>query len=250
MRLADYGILPLALLFFEELGLPYEIESIRFENIKQPPLTDINPNGRVPAIEDPNTGITVWETGAIIQYLIKQYDTERLLSYDSLKEYTQCSQWLFFQVSGHGPFVGQAGWFQHLHQEKLPSAIERYVNEVRRVLGVLESVLSKKPAPQWLVGDRITYADLSFLPWNERLDVTLGVPREQMFDGFPIVKDWHERMASRLSWKKCMEIRARLMEDQGLDWHGMPKDTKSFQQYEADIAAKHAEANKAAASKE
>lgn len=102
-------------------------------------------------------------------------------------------------------------------------------------------MLSKKTAPQWLVGDRITYADISFLPWNERLDVTLGVPREQVFDGFPTVKDWHERMASRPAWKKSMEIRARLMDEQGLDWHGMPKGTTSFQQYEADIAAKHEE---------
>lgn len=62
------------------------------------------------AIEDPNTQITLWETGAIIQYLIKQYDTQKRLSYDSFKEENLCIQWLSFQISGQGPYFGQCTW--------------------------------------------------------------------------------------------------------------------------------------------
>lgn len=71
-------------------------------------------------------------------------------------------QWLFFQASGQGPYYGQLAWFFRAHEEKIPSAIERYKNEVRRVLGVLEGVLLKQP---WLVGDKPTIADLSFITY-------------------------------------------------------------------------------------
>lgn len=106
------------------------------------------------------------------------------------------------------------------------------------MLGVLDGVLAAKPkGQQWLVGDRITFADLAFVPWNDRLDATLGVPDDKKFEGFPHVQAWHESMVKRPSWIKAMEIRARLMDEQGLDWNGMPKGTKSFQDYEANIAA-------------
>ncbi|KID93256.1 glutathione S-transferase II, partial [Metarhizium majus ARSEF 297] len=215
----------------EELYIPYEIESIRFEDIKKKPFIDINPNGRVPALEDPNTDLTLWESGAIIQYLITQYDTENLLSYDTLKEKNLCNQWLMFQVSGQGPYYGQGTWFSYLHAEKITSAIERYVNEAKRILGVLEGVLSAQSRSQWLVGDRVTFADLAFVPWNDRLDTLFVVPSDKKFEGFPAVQAWHERMVKRPSWIKAMEIRAHLMDEQGLDWNGMPKDTKNFQEF-------------------
>lgn len=82
------------ILLLEELGLNYEIKSFSFSEIKKPPFIDVNPNGRAPAIEDPNTGLTLWESGAIYQYLIEQYDTNKVLTYDSLKEKNLCNQWL------------------------------------------------------------------------------------------------------------------------------------------------------------
>lgn len=91
-------------------------------------------------------------------------------------------------------------------------------------------------AKEWLVGDRITYADLAFVPWNDRLDATLGVPDDKKFEGFPNVQAWHERMTQRASWKKAMELRARLMDEQGLDWNGMPKGTKNFQEYQESLS--------------
>ncbi|KAK0631020.1 glutathione S-transferase [Bombardia bombarda] len=211
----------------KELDIPYKVESVRFENVKSKPYTDINPNGRVPAIYDPNTDITLWESGAIIQYLVKQYDTNKLLHYDTLKEQAHTDQWLHFQMSGQGPYYGQATWFRYIHPEKIQSAIDRYANEVKRVLGVLEGVLAAKPADQqWLVGNKMTYADLSFVSWNERLVDCLGpsAAPESGFDGFPHVKAWHKTMAARPSWQAAVEQRAQLMDDQGLDAFGMPKD--------------------------
>ncbi|KAI2471617.1 glutathione S-transferase [Annulohypoxylon bovei var. microspora] len=200
------------ILVLEELHVPYEIKSLKPENIKKPPLIDLNPNGRVPAIEDPNTDLVLWESGAIINYLVEQYDTSHLISYSTLKERNQCNQWLHFQASGQGPYFGQAGWFTKLHHEKLPSAIERYQNEVRRIHGVLDGWLRGR---QWLVGDKMTYADLAFATWNERSDVVLECAPEDKFQGFPDLQAWHERMTRRPSWKAAMNTRARLMDEQG-----------------------------------
>ncbi|KAI4213977.1 MAG: hypothetical protein LQ351_003381 [Letrouitia transgressa] len=219
---------PIVILLLEELQVSYEIKSIKFDEIKKKPYTDLNPNGRVPAIEDPNTGLTLWESGAIILYLVEQYDTEKKLTYDTLVEKNQLTQWLMFQMSGQGPYYGQASWFHVLHSEKVPSAINRYVDEARRVCGVLERCLQGK---DWLVGDKISFADLAFVPWNDRLEVVLMVEDGRKFDGFPNVKAWHERMASRPSWKKAMEIRAQLMDEQGLMWNGMPKGVSNMEEY-------------------
>ncbi|KAG8162091.1 hypothetical protein KVR01_007856 [Diaporthe batatas] len=214
----------------EELGVPYEIECISFENVKKEPFINVNPNGRAPAIEDPNTGITLWESGAILDYLSRQYDTDNRISYEGFKEQTLCGQWLAFQISGQGPYFGQCTWFKYLHPEKVPSAVERYANEIKRVLGVLDGTLAAKPKDQqWLVGDRMTFADLAFVPWNDRLDATLGVPYDKKFEGFPHVQAWHESMVKRPSWIKAMDIRARLLEEQGFGRDGMPKGTKNVQ---------------------
>ncbi|OTA60392.1 glutathione S-transferase [Hypoxylon sp. EC38] len=233
-------------LILEELRIPYEIESIRFEHIKRKPFIGLNPNGRVPAIEDPNTDLVLWESGAIINYLVEQYDKSQLISYSTLKEKNHCNQWLHFQMSGQGPYFGQAGWFTVLHHEKLPSAIERYRNEVRRIHGVLDGWLEGR---QWLVGDKMTYADLAFTTWNDRSDDILECAPEDKFKGFPNVQAWHERMTQRPSWKTAMDTRARLMDEQGLTWTGMPKDFNNLEEYKAKIKADE-EAEAAAAAKE
>jgi glutathione S-transferase len=186
------------------------------------------------AIDDPNTGLRLWESGAIVQYIVEQYDTEHRLSYPSLKEKHLCNQWLAFQISGQGPYFGQAGWFNVLHPEKLPSAMERYNNELKRVLGVLEGALEGR---QWLVGDKITFADLSFSLWNERIDALILCPPEKKFDGFPNVQAWHERITSRPAWKAIMKKRDQLMDEQGLQPNGMPKGVNSFQEYQDMIKA-------------
>ena len=99
------------------------------------------------------------ESNAIIQYLVDKYDKDLTISVDGDEKYKQL-QWLYFQASGQGPYFGQVAWFSMYHPEKIPSAVERYRNEIKRVYTVLESVLSKQ---EWLVGGKLTVADLSFV---------------------------------------------------------------------------------------
>lgn len=94
-------------------------------------------------------------------YLVEHYDPEHKISVTDAAEKYQQLQWLFFQASGQGPYYGQAVWFVRYHSEQIPSAQERYRNEIKRVLSVLESVLSKQ---EWLVGGKPTIADISFVP--------------------------------------------------------------------------------------
>ncbi|GAQ47546.1 glutathione transferase [Aspergillus niger] len=219
------------IVILEELQVPYLIESFKFDDVKKAPFININPNGRVPAIIDPNTNLTLWESGAIIQYLEEVYDNDKKLTYDSVNEKHLLNQYLHFQMSGQGPYFGQ---FNVLHHEKLPSAIDRYAKEVHRVLGVLDTILEGK---EWLVGDKCTFADLAFLPWNTRLNMALLTPSgEDPWAPYPNVQAWQKRMESRPSWQKAMEVRSNLMEEQGLQPNGIPKGIKNFEEYQQYIA--------------
>lgn len=196
-------------IILEELQLPYETKFIDFADVKKEPYTTINPNGRLPSITDPNQNITLWESSAIIEYLLETYDLDNRLSYTSLVEKYHCRTWLFFQASGQAPYYGQAGWFVRSHPEHVPSAIERYINEVRRVTGVLDSVLQSR---SWLVGDRCTYVDLCFVPWQEWAPVFGG---EDLYDEFPLVKRWMEEMKARPAVRKVLEDQKRALEQSG-----------------------------------
>lgn len=182
----------------EELNLPYEMKMVEMPEMKRPDFEKINPNGRVPAIEDPNTGIVLWESGAIVEYLCETYDKAQALSYgDKSPEKHLIRQWLYFQVSGQGPYFGQKAWFTFFHQEKgLTSAIERYANEIKRVVGVLDNHLAKT-GTGWLVGNKCTYADLSFVPWDMMLPFLMGDEGTKVMESAPHFKKWHDAMMAR-----------------------------------------------------
>lgn len=91
--------------------MPYELQMLDFPEMKQEPYTSVNPNGRVPAIEDPNTGITLWESSAIIDYLLETYDKSNSLQYTSGPEKFLQKSWMALQISGQGPYYGQRVWF-------------------------------------------------------------------------------------------------------------------------------------------
>ncbi|KAH2754869.1 hypothetical protein KXV52_006437 [Aspergillus fumigatus] len=153
------------IMVLEELEIPYEIKLLEFPEMKQPAYESINPNGRVPAIHDPNTEIKLWESGAIIEYLVAKYDTERKISFEpDSTEFYQAKQWVHFQASGQGPYFGQAVWFKIHHKEQVQSAVDRYINEIRRVSGVLNGFLEGR---KYLVNDKYSYADIVFVPWFE-----------------------------------------------------------------------------------
>lgn len=159
----------------EELELPYSIRWIPYKEIKSEPYLTLNPNGRLPAMIDPNTSVTLFESGAIIEYLTETYDKDYKISYDGSNQSDKwlLRSWLHFQMSGQGPMFGQKMWFTHFHAEiGLTTAIERYGNESKRIMNVVEGHLKKRKEAGvvedklWLVGDKCTYADLSFVSWN------------------------------------------------------------------------------------
>lgn len=198
----------------EELGIPYEINPIPYSDIKKPEYLAINPNGRLPAIQDPNTGITLWESGAIVEYLIERYDTSHVLSFaPGTPESYHAKQWLFFQTTGQGPYYGQAVWFKKFHDEKLPSAIERYAKEINRVSGVLEGHLAQQQKEHggnpgydgpWFVGNKLSYVDFAFVPW-QRIIALLLEKDEYDEDNYPHLKEWLVKMTSRESVKVTIE---------------------------------------------
>lgn len=189
----------------EELKLPYETKFLQFPEMKQDPFEKLNPNGRVPAIEDLNTGISLWESGAIVEYLVETYDKQNTISFAAgSPEYFQAKQWLHYQMSGQGPYFGQAVWFSVFHQEKIQSAIDRYLNEIRRVSGVLNKELEGK---EYLVGGKYSYADAAFVPWyvaiGARLAGAVDVAKE-----FPNLNAWLERVKARPAVTKTFQDRA------------------------------------------
>lgn len=191
----------------EELGVPYDYKIIEFAEMKQPPYEKINPNGRVPAIEDPNTGITLWESGAILEYLVETYDKDKKISFTAgTPEYFHAKQWLHFQMSGQGPYFGQGIWFTLFHPEKVQSAIDRYVNEIRRVSGVLNGVLEGR---DWLVGGKYSYVDAAFVPWFEAVPI-VGGGKIDLEKEFPKLSAWLNRIKSRPVVAKVLKHRAEL----------------------------------------
>jgi len=197
---------PKVTLLLEELKLPYTTIDIPFSDVKKPEYTAINPNGRLPSIQDPNTGITLWESGAIIEYLVETYDKDHRISFKpGTPEYFHAKQWLFFQTTGQAPYYGQASWFIKFHPEQVPSAIERYTKEVNRVSGVLDGWLAKQKGEHagsgdgpWLVGNKLSYADLAFVTWQKIVPMVL-TKEQYTEDDYPNLKDWLKRLTDRES---------------------------------------------------
>lgn len=196
------------ILLCEELGLPYETETIPLNDVKNPKYVAINPNGRLPSIQDPNTDLTLWESGAIIEYLTEKYDKDHKLSFaPGTTESYHARQWLFFQTTGQGPYYGQAMWF--IIYQQLPEARERYVKEVNRVTGVLEGHLARQEPDAngkiWFLGGRISYVDIAFFTWQNT--VTPRIPDEEFNqDDYPFVKKWSEEMLARPSVQKVLKL--------------------------------------------
>ncbi|KAI0642620.1 glutathione S-transferase C-terminal-like protein [Trametes meyenii] len=196
----------------EELGLEYDIVEIDITTgaHKAPAYVQVNPNGRIPALVDHANGdFTIWESNAIILYLLDRYDPERKLGVADANDKHTLLQWLFFQASGQGPYYGQVAWFARYHPERVPSAVERYQKETVRVIGVLDGVLATQ---EWLVGGKLTAADLSFVPWNEAALVRYLKDLEGVDVGkqYPAFFKWHKKLINRPTAQKIyQEAQAR-----------------------------------------
>jgi len=190
----------------EELGLPYKHTKIDISKNtqKEPWFLEINPNGRIPAITDTFTDgkqINLFESGAIQQYLVDRYDTDYKISYPKgTREYFEMISWLFFLNAGVGPMQGQANHFSRYAPERIEYGVNRYVNETRRLYGVLNTHLEKSKSG-YLVGDKCTIADIAHWGW-----VAAAFWAGVDIDEFPALKAWEERMFARPGVEKGRNV--------------------------------------------
>jgi GST-like protein len=195
-------------IMLEETGLAYEphrIDIIANES-HDPAFLSLNPNGKIPAIYDPNepngTPLALFESGAILLYLADK--TGQFISPDPSTRY-ETIQWLMWQMGGVGPMFGQVGFFNKFagkdYEDKRPR--DRYANEAVRLLGVLDSRLMGR---DWVMGADYTIADISLIGWVRNL-VGFYEARELVgFDRFPHVQAWLDRGLERPGVKRGLEV--------------------------------------------
>lgn len=200
-------------IFLEEAELEYQIVPVNIGAGDQfkPEFLKISPNNRMPAIIDdrPTDGgeaISVFESGAILQYLAEK--TGKFLP-NSLRERNAVSEWLFWQVGGLGPMAGQNHHFVQYAPEKIPYAIDRYVRETNRLYGVLNKQLEGK---EYIVGE-YSIADMACYPWIVPYD-----KQQQNLDEFPNLKRWFESVRSRPAVIRAYE--------KGQPWMSQPTITE------------------------
>ncbi|MFN3519419.1 MAG: glutathione S-transferase N-terminal domain-containing protein [Sphingomonas sp.] len=179
-------------LFLEETGLPYRIIPVNIGTGEQfkPDFLKIAPNNRMPAIVDhePSDGgapISVFESGAILLYLAEK--TGRFGG-DTMRARAEVNQWLMWQMGGLGPMLGQNHHFRNYAPEKVPYAINRYLNETNRLYGVLDRRLADRP---FVAGEDYTIADMASYPW------ILPEAQGQDLSEFPNIARWHAAIKAR-----------------------------------------------------
>ena len=202
-------------IMLEELGLAYEphLVDITKNETWGPEFLSLNPNGKIPAILDPNgpggQPLALFESGAILIYLAEK--TGKLLSTDPATRY-ETLQWVMFQMGAIGPMFGQLGFFHRFagkeYEDKRPR--DRYVAESRRLLGVLETRLANEGGEprNWIVGD-YSIADVATLGWVRNLIGFYEAGEIVGFADFPRVAAWLERGLARPAVQRGLEIPSR-----------------------------------------
>jgi GSH-dependent disulfide-bond oxidoreductase len=190
-------------IFLEEAGVRYRIIPVNIGKGEQfePDFLRIAPNNRIPAIIDtaPADGgapISVFESGAILQYLAEK--TGKFLPQD-VRGRVEVMEWLFWQMAGLGPMAGQNHHFTQYAPERIPYATERYIKETNRLYGVLDNRLADRD----YVAGAYSIADMAIYPW-----IVPYKNQQQSLGDFPHLKRWFETMAERAAVKRAYE-RAR-----------------------------------------
>lgn len=191
-------------IFLEETGLEYKIVPVDIRSGDQfkPEFLKISPNNRMPAIVDSDgpggKPLALFESGAILIYLGDK--TGKLLPKEPRARY-ETLQWLMFQMAGVGPMFGQRGHFMRAAPEKIPYAIERYTNESRRLLNVMEKRLGEA---EYLAGE-YSIADIATFPW------VVGTRREpEQLESRPNFKRWLDAISERPAVKRGLAVMADL----------------------------------------
>jgi GST-like protein len=171
----------------EEMALDYKITWVNIGTGEQhaPEFLAISPNGKIPAIVDHETGISLMESGAILQYLA---DKTGKFGGETSQDRWQVTQWLHWQMGGLGPMMGQVNHFRGL-EEKVPYGETRYGDETARLFGVLDRQLDGR---DYIVGD-YSIADMAAVAWAG-IAPMLGDPR---LTGCANVMAWIERNVAR-----------------------------------------------------
>lgn len=199
-----------ASIMLEEIGLPYEAHLIDIGQNETwtPEFLSLNPNGKIPAILDPDgpggQPLVLFESGAILVYLAEK--TGKLIPADPAARY-ETLQWVMFQMAAIGPMFGQLGFFHKFagkaFEDKRPMA--RYVAESKRLLGVLETRLEGR---DWIMGD-YSIADVATLGWVRSLNSFYEAGDLVEFDRLKNVPAWLERGLARPAVQRGLEIPAR-----------------------------------------
>jgi len=195
----------------EEIGLPYEPHAIDIGKNESwtPEFLSLNPNGKIPAIIDPDgpEGVPfgLFESGAILLYLGEK--TGKLLPTGAAARW-ETIQWVFFQMANVGPMFGQVGYFHKFAGREIADKrpLERYVAESKRLLGVLETRLEGR---SWIMGDEYTVADVAHLGWVRNLVGFYGARELVAFDALRRVPDWLERGLARPAVQRGLQIPTR-----------------------------------------
>jgi GST-like protein len=198
-------------IMLEETGLAYEPHLVDFatDDQKSPEFTSLNPNGKIPAILDPDgpggEPLALFESGAILLYLAEK--TGKFLP-DAAAERLAAIQWVMFQMGGVGPMFGQLGFFVKFagkdYEDKRPR--DRYVAEAKRLLGVMDHALAGK---DWFVGNAYSIADIAMLGWVRALVDFYGAGELVGFTDFGNVRAWLERGLARPAVQRGLTIPAR-----------------------------------------
>ena len=187
-------------IMLEECGLPYRLHPVNLGKGQQhgAEFRALNPNGKIPVLVDdeaPGGPFVEWESGAILFYLAEK--TGRFLAPGPLGRH-RTLQWVMFQMSGLGPMVGQLHHFVGSAPERLPYAVDRFTNESKRILGVMDQRLATSAH---LADAAYTIADICTWPWVRSWLHTV----HQTLDGFPHVKRWFDAIEQRPAVAKAVE---------------------------------------------
>jgi len=198
-------------IMLEEIGLPYEphLVDIAKNESWTPEFLSLNPNGKIPAILDPDgpdgKPLGLFESGAILIYLAEK--TGKLLPSDAARRYETIA-WVMFQMGGIGPMFGQLGFFHKFagkdYEDKRPR--DRYAAESKRLLGVLETRLDGR---DWIMGDEYTIADIATLGWVRNLIGFYGAREIVDYDTLKHVPAWLERGLARPAVQRGLDIPKR-----------------------------------------
>ena len=197
-------------MFLEEAGLPYTIKPVNIGKGEQfnPDFLKIAPNNRMPAIVDhePQGGgtMSLFESGAILLYLAEK--TGRFIPQEMCGRY-EVLQWLFWQMGGLGPMLGQNHHFSQYAPEKIDYAIKRYVNETNRLYGVLDRRLADR---EFVAGPDYSIADIACYPW-----IVPWEKQGQNLDDHPHLKRWFHAIAERPGTKAAYAHAPKINPDFG-----------------------------------